>query len=360
MALIKVKSRGTDNVTGRKNIVINGAMQVAQRGTSFTGLGNGDNGYKLDRFKFAESGSPNGEFTLTQSTDAPNGFGYSMKLDCTTAETSLASNEMIRIIQGIEGQNLQSFKKGTSDAESMTVSFYVKSNLTGDAVVALYDQDNTRYNAKTYTINTANTWERKTLTFQPDTTGSFDNNNESSMELWFFLQAGSQFKSGSAPSNWETYTEGNLAVGQDINIASSTSNEFLITGIQLEVSEQATDFEHRSFAEELQLCKRYYYKLGGDTAYQTVNTVVNFIGGTMLGHYQHPVQMRAAATITKTGNWATLGGDTTVGQTVSADQNGPKTVQLGFSGGSGGTSGRASTLRWSNDINANLQFSAEL
>jgi hypothetical protein len=248
---------------GRRNIVINGAMQVAQRGTSFTGVGNGDNGYKLDRFKFAESGEPNGEFTITQASDGPNGFANSMKLDCTTAETSLAGNEMIRIIQGNEGQNLQHLKKGTSDAESLTLSFYVKSNLTGTAVVGLYDNDNGRYNARAYTIDSANTWERKVLTFQGDTTGTLTNDNGLSMEVWFYLQAGGNKTSGTLPSNWEALVEANSAPGQTINVASSTDNEFFITGVQLEIGSQATPFEHRTYAEELELCKRYFQKFGG-------------------------------------------------------------------------------------------------
>ena len=252
-------------IGGRRNIIINGAMQVAQRGTSFTGVGNGDNAYYLDRFKFAESGSPNGEFTITQASDGPNGFANSMKLDCTTAETSLAANEQIRLIYSIEGQDVQQLKKGTSDAEYVTLSFYVKSNLTGTAVVDLYDEDNNRYNAKSYTIDSANTWEKKVLTFQPDTTGTLDDDNATSLQIYFYLQAGSNKTSGTLPSNWETLVEANSAPGQTINIASSTDNDFFITGVQLEVGEQATPFEHRSFGEELALCERYFQKHLGTT-----------------------------------------------------------------------------------------------
>jgi hypothetical protein len=250
-------------IGGRRNMVINGAMQVAQRGTSFTGVGNGDNAYYLDRFKFAEAGSPNGEFTITQASDGPNGFANSMKFDCTTAETALAANEAIRLIYNFEGQDLQHLKKGTSNAEYVTLSFYVKSNLTGTAVVGLYDNDNTRYNAKSYTIDSANTWERKVLTYQPDTTGTLDDDNALSLQIYFWLQAGSNKTSGTLPSNWESNTEANQAVGQTINIASSTDNDFFITGVQLEVGSVATSFEHRSYAEQLELCKRYFQKFGG-------------------------------------------------------------------------------------------------
>jgi len=248
-------------IGGRRNIIINGAMQVAQRGTSFTGVGDGDNAYYIDRFEFVESGSPNGVFTLSQSSTSPDGFGNSLKFDCTTAESSLASNEQIRLRQKIEGQNLQQFKKGTSNAEKMTVSFYVRSNLTGTAIVNLYDGDNNRHTAKSYTIDSANTWERKTITFDGDTTGAFDDDNATSLDVIFYLQAGANFSSGTLATTWASHNDVNSAVGQTINIASSTDNEFFITGIQLEVGSVATPFEHRSFDEERSLCQRYFQVL---------------------------------------------------------------------------------------------------
>jgi hypothetical protein len=290
-------------IGGRRNMVINGAMQVAQRGTSFTGVGNGDNAYYLDRFKFAEAGSPNGEFTITQASDGPNGFANSMKFDCTTAETALAANEAIRLIYNFEGQDLQHLKKGTSNAEYVTLSFYVKSNLTGTAVVGLYDNDNTRYNAKSYTIDSANTWERKVLTYQPDTTGTLDDDNALSLQIYFWLQAGSNKTSGTLPSNWESNTEANQAVGQTINIASSTDNDFFITGVQLEVGSQATPFEHRSFGEELALCRRYTYVFGTSG---NNNEVIQWGAAngtvTMTGINQLPTKMRTQPTLTATAS----------------------------------------------------------
>jgi hypothetical protein len=355
-------------IGGRRNMVINGAMQVAQRGTSFTGVGNGDNGYYLDRFKFAESGSPNGEFTITQASDGPNGFANSMKLDCTTAETSLASNEMIRIIQGNEGQNLQAFKKGTSDAEYMTLSFYVKSNLTGTAIVGLYDQDNTRYNAKSYTIDSANTWERKVLTFQPDTTGSFGDDANSSMEMWFFLQAGSSFSSGTLPSNWESATEANYAVGQTINVASSTNNDFFITGIQLEVGEQATPFEHRSFGEELALCQRYFQKiesLGSVGSYNafpyTGLSRTSTIGKVSLGWI---TQLRAAPTITTTAanTFAIVNGSGSAiaCSSVSVGRTNVNSAMIEFTVSSGLTVGQATYLTTNNATDPAISVDSEL
>ncbi len=285
---------GSQTALSNRNLVINGAMQVAQRGTSFTGVGNGDSAYYLDRFKFGESGSPEGVYTISQDSNAPNGFGNSMKIDCTTAESALAANEMTRIIYSFEGQDLQRLKKGTSDAETMTFSFYIKSNLTGTAIVGFYDQDNARYVAKSYTIDSANTWEKKILTYPADTTGAFDDDNASSMQFWMFLQAGSDVTSGTLPSTWESLTAANYAVGQTINVGSSTSNEILITGVQLEVGEQATPFEHRSYGDELAACQRYY----------ETSTATDFFsglgGGDAYLSHEFAVVKRAAPTMTYT------------------------------------------------------------
>ena len=359
MTLIKVKSRGTDNVTGRKNILYNGAMQIHQRGNTTTASGSSK--YFVDRFNVFSNGSE-AVANLQQSTDVPsgNGFAKSLLIDVTTAESSVAASEIAVLRQIMEGYDLQQLQYGASSARPVTLSFWVKSPKAGTHICELWHFTSpVRTQSQSYTVSSANTWEKHSVTFSGDTATALDNDNNYTMAVQWGLFAGTNYTSGTLATSWQNSGDTNRYVGQQ-NLFDNTSNNFYLTGVQLEVGNSASDFEHRSFGEELQLCKRYYYKLGGDTAYQTVNTVVNFTGGTMLGHYQHPVQMRAAATITKTGNWATLGGDTTVGQTVSADQNGPKTVQLGFSGGSGGTAGLASTLRWSNDINANLQFSAEL
>ena len=322
MALTTVRPEGLGFVNGRRNFIINGAMQVAQRGTSFTGVGNGDNAYYLDRFKFAESGSPDGVYTISQDSNAPNGFGNSMKIDCTTAESALAANEMTRIIYSFEGQDLQLLKKGTSDAETMTFSFYIKSNLTGTAIVGFYDQDNARYVAKSYTIDSANTWEKKILTYPADTTGAFDNDNASSMQFWMFLQAGSDVTSGTLPSTWESLTTANYAVGQTINVGSSTSNEILITGVQLEVGSNASDFEHRSFGEELSACQRYTYvynsqKIGGE---KSLCNLAKWSNGTAYGSFSFPMEMRTAPSATiynKTEFYVYIAGS--VGQVSGSD-----------------------------------------
>ena len=256
MSLIKVKSRGTDNVSGRRNIVINGAMKVAQRGISSTGLGAASGYFTLDRFRIA-SGSNAGRFTMSQSTvtDLP-GFANALKLDCTTADTSTDANENLRLQTLFEGQDLQQLKKGTSSAEKFTVSFYVKGNASATYMVEMFDGDNNRNNTQQFAVTSS--WNRVSLTFNGDTLGAFDDDNALSLYLTFWLHAGSSFTSGTYTSNtWAHNNNANRAVGIS-SFFDSTNRTLEITGLQMEVGDSASDFEHRSFAQELQLCERYY------------------------------------------------------------------------------------------------------
>ena len=240
------------NVVG-KNLVINGAMQIAQRGTSTTGVT--VSGYfACDRFKTILTSL--GTWTVEQSTDAPDGFSNSLKHSCTTADASPAAGDVLYLSQIIESQNLQQLAKGTTSAKSLTCSFWVKSNKTGTYIVGLQEFQNTRYIANSYTINAANTWEKKTITFAGDTTGTLANDNSAGLYLQFYLGVGSDYSSGTLATSWESTVNANRAVGQ-VNLADSTSNYINITGVQLEVGESATEFEHRPYGTELQLCQRY-------------------------------------------------------------------------------------------------------
>ena len=243
-------------IGGRRNIIINGAMQVAQRGTSFTSVSG--SAYHLDRFRTG-MGDTTARFTVTQATAGLNGFGNSLKYDCTTAESSLSNAGARLFIQHrLEGQDLQQLKKGTSDAEKVTVSFYVKTNKSGVYTVELYDVDNTRSISQTITVSDAN-WNRYTLTFDGDTTGTLDNDNANSLDLIIHLIAGTTYTGGTFSTSWSSATDNTRVSSSNVNIGDSTDNNFEITGVQLEVG-QATPFEHRSFGEELALCQRYYEK----------------------------------------------------------------------------------------------------
>lgn len=237
-----------------RNKVINGAMQVAQRATSVSSITSG-NYYVCDRWKLGYGTA--GTWTLSQSTDTPDNFGSSFKFDCTSANTSLSAGSNLQLVQFFEGQDLQDVQKGKSTAKEITVSFYVKTNKTGTYVVELMDHDNSnRHCNKSYTVSDTN-WNRYELTFPADTTGTLNNDNAKSFEVGFWLVAGSTFTGGSLQTTWSTLNQGSRAVGQ-VNLADSTSNEWLLTGVQLEVGNVATEFEHRSFAQELALCQRYY------------------------------------------------------------------------------------------------------
>lgn len=272
---MSLQLNGTDGVTfndgseqwaaaspiGTKNLIINGDMQIAQRGTSETGVT--ASGYKTcDRWGSLYASG--GTWTHTQDTNVPTGQGFatSYKASCTTANASLSSTENFIIRQRLEGQMLQHLKKGTSSAEKLTLSFWVKSNKTGTYIAELYDRDNTRQLSKAYTIDTADTWEKKTITYDGDTTGAFDNDNDASLDIQFWLVAGPDWTSGTLDTTWGNHSAANRVVGQ-VNLADSTSNYINITGVQLEVGDTATPFEHRPYDMELQRCFRYYWQGDG-------------------------------------------------------------------------------------------------
>jgi len=246
---------GSQTALSNRNLIINGAMAVSQRSTSVTGITGG--GYNtIDRMKVDLN--DNGTWTHSQDTDVPsgNGFANSWKLDVTTADTAVASGSYHLFRYLFEGQDLQRLKKGTSNAESVTVSFWIKSTITGTYLAELFDNDNSRQISQSYTISIADTWEKKTLTFAGDTSGTLDDDNGSSFSLNLWFGAGSNFSSGTLNTSWASSTNANRAVGQ-VNAASSASNNIYLTGIQLELGEQATPFEHRSYGDELARCQRY-------------------------------------------------------------------------------------------------------
>ena len=236
---------------GRKNLIINGDFQVSQRGTSATSISS-DTYHTVDRWKFVANSS--GTFTLSKESDAPPGFSNSLKYLCTTADSS-PSYLICR--QNIEGQNLQQLGYGTSSAKHITFSFWVKSNITGTYSLGLVNIDATyKNNSLYYTINSPGTWEYKTLTFNPDTSTGFDNDNELSMEVNWWLGASGTYNGGSSTNgNWVNLTDSTRAGSAQVGTA--VNNYWQIAGVQLEVGKNATEFEHRSYGEELALCQRY-------------------------------------------------------------------------------------------------------
>jgi hypothetical protein len=285
-------------IGGRRNVVINGAMQVAQRATSATGLGGDGNTYNTcDRWHLSCANTA-GRFTMSQAADVHDGFANALKFDCTTADTSIAAGEFVILTQRFEGQDVQQFKKGSSDAESITVSFYVKGNASATYALELFDNDNSRQASQLFSVTTD--WTRVVKTFTPDTTGAFDDDNATSLELNIFLHAGSNLTSGTLSSTFASNTNANRAAGIS-SFFDSTDRTFFITGVQLEVGEQATPFEHRSFGEELALCQRYCYVANSTNRTTLCSAYFNTATAVRGGTVTFPVTMRAAPTITEEG-----------------------------------------------------------
>jgi hypothetical protein len=250
--------------TNFRNIIINGDMSIAQRGTTFTG--NTASNYMVDRFIQNINGTF-GTWTNGQETDAPanTGFQKSLFMNCTTADDAPSAADFVRVEQRFEGQMLQYLKKGTSSAESLTLSFWVKSPKTGTHIAELEDRDNSRYVSQSYTINAANTWEFKTATFPGDTTGTLNNDNGESLRLNFYLGAGTDWSSGTLGTTWHT-TAANRAAGQ-VNVGDaihSSGNYWQITGVQLEAGTTASDFEFLPVDVNLERCYRYCYRINGN------------------------------------------------------------------------------------------------
>ena len=275
-------------IGGRRNIVYNGAMNVAQRGTSETGVGAADGFFTCDRWGVYQGGTA-GRLTMTQDSSGPSGFANSLKLDCTTADTSIAAGEYFAIYQRFEGQDVQQIKKGTSDAENITVSFYVKGNASATYAVELFDNDNTRQASQLFSVTTD--WTRVVKTFTADTTGAFDDDNAQSLQLNFWIHAGSNLTSGTLNQTFDSNTNANRAVGIS-SFFDSTDRTFFLTGVQIEVGSQATPFEHRSFGEELTLCQRYFQLISGGAVMPSSSTGIE---GSVTRQ-----EMRAATSISVT------------------------------------------------------------
>jgi hypothetical protein len=281
-------------IASGRNLIINGAMQVAQRGTSVASITT-DSIATADRWT-SQIGTL-GTWTNSVENDAPTGSGFrkSWKWLCTTADASPASGDYMVPQTRLEGQNLQAILKGTSSAKQLTLSFWVKSNVTGTYIAGLFDVDNTRIVSASYTVSASATWENKTITFPADTTGAFDNDENRSLDIQFWLAAGTSFSSGTLATTWQTNTSANRAAGQT-NLASATSNYWQITGVQLEVGAVATPFEQRPIGVELALCQRYYYRrsqIGGYNFIEGMGMGVNFNNG-VFASFQNPVEMRSA------------------------------------------------------------------
>jgi hypothetical protein len=306
---LKPKGTGAVTVSGQamptagglwsgRNMVINGSMNISQRSTSVASI-TSTGYYALDRWQVAIVNG--GTWTMSQDTDVPTGQGFlnSLKMDCTTADASFGAADYLYVRTKLEAQDCMRIKKGTANAEQVTVSFWTKSAKTGVHIVELLDNDNSRFVSGSYTISSANTWENHSVTFPADTTGAFADDNGAGLGIHFYMGAGSNYTSGSLGTTWGT-TQANRAVGQ-VNVADDAANNWYLTGVQLEVG-AATPFEFESYAETLQKCQRYFTKIS-----PKVNAVpvrgYSISGVSIMARFQFTTRMRAEPTCAIVGTW---------------------------------------------------------
>ena len=282
------------NTFGFKNRIINGAMTIAQYGTTTTLVTGNSNGFAADRFRGFNIGD--GACSIIQATNAPpstNGFINSVQIDVTTADTSIAAGELYMVRQVIEGLNITDLAWGTANAKTITLSFWVSSPKTGTHFVAFKNQAQDRCYAASYTVSVADTWEQKTITVAGDTSGTWLTTNNSGIQVVWALAIGSTFQTATA----DVWAAGDgYATSAQVNVMDSTANNFYITGVQLEKGSTATSFDYRPYGTELALCQRYYIKYSGNGT--------RFYGGrtesTSAAIWQCalPVEMRTTPTVT--------------------------------------------------------------
>ena len=294
MALSKIDPAGLDigQIGGRRNLIINGAMQVAQRGTSFTGVGGSSVQYTLDKWAVREA--TDAVVDVSQAADSPSTdlFKYCLKLDVTTADTSIAAGQVCTVQHRMEAQDLVLAGFGTANAKQLTISFWHKHTKTGTYSVGFTNHNGTRGYPAEYTQSVSDTWEKSTVTFTADTTGTWATDNTLGMIVYFSVAAGTDFH-----ATVDTWTGANdFASANQVNALDSTSNSFRLTGVQLEVGSVATPFEHRSYGEELALCQRYYFKATVDSANDSFGVALCDAAGNATGDVFFPVTMRVAPT----------------------------------------------------------------
>ena len=347
----------TNSQIGRKNIVINGAMQISQRATSSTGLGAADGYFTLDRFRMTHGATSAGRYTMTQSavTDL-SGFPNALKIDCTTADTSIAAGEVLIIQHRVEGFNLQSLKATSTSTRAFTVSFYAKSNASRAINTEIrFGNGTNRQATKTHTIGTS--WARYTMTVPAASSTQIDNDNSHEMDLNFWIHSGSTYQGGTVNSSLHENDATTRAAGIG-SIFASTDNTLEITGFQIEVGSQATPFEHRSFGEELALCQRYLVKFTSTGVYQDFALVSCYSTNAGRAIFDMPTDMRANPTFSTSGAFQILGGGTVTGSSfISRHGN---VISINLTGSISGTNAPCGILRNNNDADASLTFVAEL
>jgi len=352
----------TTGPLSNRNLIINGAMQVAQRGTTGTQTQYG--GYPTcDRWRAQLDNASQATFTK-ETSGGPAGFPNFFKWNVDSADASVAVASNVYLNQRLEGFDLQRLGYGTSAAKPLTISFYVKGSRTGTYVLELHNLDSSRHVGQTYTIDAADTWEYKTITFPADTTGTFNDDNGESLRIKWWLQAGTNFTTGTLPTSWAAHSNVNNAAGQSINLHDTAGSNWNITGVQLEVGSKATPFEHESYGQTLAKCQRYVFVARQDSAQTGFMNGAMWTSAVFIGVVHYPVTMRAKPDVTI----ADLG-DLTIFSNGSTDtidafvvQNqGLTATEISISLDAGLTGGNSAWARLaSGGSNSKIVFNAEL
>lgn len=358
-----------------RNLAINGAMNVNQRG-NFTGITSGQYGGP-DRIKFDYGGL--GTWSISQTADAPDNTGFKncYHLACTTADGSVGAGEMLAIQHIMENSNLHRMEAGTSDAKTWAIQFWIKSNKTGTYMAELYrlaQGGTARQISQTFTISSADTWEKKTMTFAGDTNAggvmSDDNNAGMQFNIWF--AAGSNFTSGSLNTSWNNVTAANRMPGLSNNLADSTSNYLKFTGLQIEEGSTHTSFEHKSYGDELAASQRYFWMAAygneaaagnGGSGLSPICTAAQHTTTEAYGVVRFPCRMRAAPSIYKveaSDYWAVFLNQTCDScDTISINRCSTTAATIGVSGNLSTTEDQACWIATFSS-SARLGFQAEL
>ena len=359
----------TTGQLSNRNLIINGAQKICQRGnqTVTTAAAN----YVTDRFAIYENGGATFDGIHQDSgTDLPE-FAKCLRADCTAASSYTGSHEA-KITYHFEGRDIQHLNYGTASNQKLTLSFYVRSNQAATFAIWFYRATGNRHNGKTYTINSANTWEKKTVTINGDASDAIPNDNDDRFTIHWILYSGPSYSSGTNPDGtWETRVDGNRYVGHTATIGANTNDYFDITGVQLEVGDTATPFEHRSIADELLRCKRYYYKeyrngsTGGNGAgIFALGMTANSSGGSIYAQMNHPVEMRAAPNVTFSGTFAAHRFGVAINQITAANMSGSAyhngTTATTIRGTNSGSTPGQGTLAFLEGVPGTIMFSAEI
>ena len=306
---------------GRKNMIINGQMFINQRnGTSSYTIPNATGGSYGGPDRWAINEATDGSASVNMDGDpyGSNGdgsdvqeFAKAMQIACTGTDTSLASTQNLHFFQNIEGYNIIQLGWGTPGAKPATLSFWVRSNIAGTYCVGLENSATNRCCIREYTVDPGNKWQKVVLTFPGCFDGSWESTHGCGIRVRFALTSGTQYDDG-IDGQWVNSDE--LTTGNQVNFMSSTSNRYFITGVQLEVGKNATDFEHRSYGEELALCQRYYFKLTSAVWMYALDNTNVYNRATIW----HPVEMRANPSITWSASVSGTSNGTQFGSTKTS------------------------------------------